>query len=222
MTESKPQFSEAEVSQVKSWKMPDMQGNIANATETDAERIKRLMKSNPTSVEVIEAIQQRAYDEGLKLGKQQGLLQFEEQSEILKNKFISVINSMQKPLHRINQEVDEELLQLCLLISKQVIRRELQQTPEQIAAVIRECLVVLPASELNPKIKLHPEDLACVREIYPSTGSDDESSWTLVEDSSITPGGCIVDTKATHIDATVEARINQLASKILGGSRDND
>ncbi len=222
MSSTKANFSEEEISQVKSWSMPDMQGDIANAPESDAARIKRLMKTNPTSVEVIEAIQQKAYEEGLKLGKQQGKIQFEEQQEILKNKFITIVNAMQKPLQRINDEVDEELLQLCLIISKQVLRRELKQAPEQIAAVIRECLSVLPSTELNPKIRLHPDDLACVREIYPSSGNEDESSWQLIEDSSITPGGCEVDTKSTHIDATIEARINQLASKILGGSRDSD
>lgn len=222
MSQTKSSFSSKDLTQVKTWSMPDMQGEIANAPESDAARIKRLMKSNPTSVEVIEAIQQKAYEEGLKLGKQQGKLQFEEQYELLKNKFITIVNAMQKPLHRINDEVDEELLQLCLIISKQVVRRELKQSPEQIAAVIRECLTVLPATELNPKIRLHPDDLACVREIYPDNGSEDESSWQLIEDSSITPGGCEVDTKSTHIDATVEARINQLASKILGGNREND
>jgi len=222
MSSTKAEFSEAEKNQVKSWSLPDIQGDIANAPESDAARIKRLMKSNPTSVEVIEAIQQTAYEEGLKLGKQQGKIQFQQQQEILKNKFITIVNAMQHPLHRINDEVDEELLQLCLIISKQVVRRELKQTPQHIAAVIRECLSVLPATELNPKIRLHPDDFACVREIYPSSGDEDGSSWQLVEDSSITPGGCEVDTKSTHIDATIEARINQLANKILGGSRDNE
>lgn len=222
MTAPKTFLKTDELTHIKSWKPPDIQGNIANAPESDAVRIKRLMKNNPTSVEVIEAIHKQAYEEGLEQGKQQGLKQFEQQQKTLIDKFMAVVSAMQTPLQRINDDVDNELLQLCLLIAKQVIRRELQQSPEQIAAVIRECLKALPAAEIHPKIRLHPEDFKAVREIYPSNGNDDKNSWQLLEDNAITQGGCIVDTNSTHIDATVEARINQLASKILGGSRNDD
>ncbi len=63
MSQTKSTFSNEDLAQVKSWSIPDIQGKIANAPESDAARIKRLMTTNPTSVEVIEAIQQKAYEE---------------------------------------------------------------------------------------------------------------------------------------------------------------
>ncbi len=222
MTRSRNLYKSNEITGVESWPLPDMQGSIANAHESDQLRIKQSEATRPQTASQLEQIRQQAYEEGFSEGVAQGLEQTLQQKSALKEKIITLINRLQHPLQIIDQQVESELLQLCILIAKQVVRRELQQDPQQIAAVIRECMAILPGSDTQPKIRLHPDDFRCIQEIYPTTDHDEEMGWQLIEDSSITPGGCMVDTRASHIDASIEARINQISSKMLGGSRDDD
>ncbi len=222
MTQHKNLYKADEVADVESWSLPDMQGNIANSEDSDHSRIQQSLTKKPQTAKQIEQIRQQAYEEGYAQGVEQGLQQTLQQKSALKEKIINIINKLQYPLNKIDEQIEKELLQLSVLIAKQVVRRELQQDPQQIAAVIRECLAILPSSNTKPKIRLHPDDFRCIQEIYPTTAKDEESGWQLVEDSSITPGGCMVDTRSSHIDATIEARINQISTKMLGGSRDDD
>lgn len=207
---------------VESWSLPDMNGPVANFNESDQKRIHQTLHKTPQTASQLEAIRKQAYKEGFEHGLQDGKQQFKTQSDALKEKLINVINKLQSPLKKVDKEVEAQLLQLCVLIAKQVIRRELKQEPEQIAAVIRECLKILPASNTRPKIKLHPDDHACVKEIYPNIETDENQGWQIIEDSSISPGGCIVDTESSHIDATIESRLSQIAAELIGGSRDDD
>ncbi len=202
--------------------MPDMRGTVANSTESDQHRIRHNLKKTPQTASQLEQIRRQAYEEGHQQGVAEGLQQTLNQKTILKEKLINIINKMQYPLNVINEDTEAALLKLCVLIAKQVIRRELQQDPQQIAAVIRESLAILPSSDTQPKIRLHPDDFLCIQEIYPASSNRDESGWQLIEDSSITAGGCMIDTRSSHIDATIEARLNQISSQMLGGSRDDD
>lgn len=221
MTQHKNLYKAAEVAEVESWSLPDMQGNIANSKDSDHKRIQQSLSTKPQTAKQIEQVRQQAYEEGYAEGVKQGLQQTLQQKSALKEKIISIINKLQYPLNKIDEQIEKELLQLSVLIAKQVVRRELQQDPQQIAAVIRECMAILPSSNTQPKIRLHPDDFRCIQEIYP-TANEEGSGWQLIEDSSISPGGCVVDTHSSHIDATIEARINQISTKMLGGSRDDD
>jgi len=222
MANSKNVVKSKDVERFESWSLPDMNGPIANSNDSDQKRIHQTLRKTPQTASQLENIRKQAYKEGFEEGQKQGLEQFKVQSTSLKEKLIQVINKLQKPLAKIDKEVEEQLLQVCVMIAKQVIRRELKQEPEQIAAVIRECLKILPSSNTYPKIKLHPDDYQCVKEIYPNLEDPSDQGWVIIEDSSITPGGCIVDSDSSHIDATIESRINQISIDLLGGSRDDD
>ncbi|MDH5592757.1 MAG: flagellar assembly protein FliH, partial [Gammaproteobacteria bacterium] len=51
---------------------------------------------------------------------------------------------------------------------------------------------------------------------------DDGASWQWVEDPLLTRGGCRLETADTLIDATVEARLESVVNKMLGGERSDD
>ncbi len=46
--------------------------------------------------------------------------------------------------------------------------------------------------------------------------------WTICEDPLMSRGGCLVTTKTSRIDATVENRLNAAIAAVMGGERKID
>jgi flagellar assembly protein FliH len=61
-----------------------------------------------------------------------------------------------------------------------------------------------------------------VRNALSMENSDEEHSWTLVEDPMITRGGCQINAPPSSINATLENRLSELAASVLGGERERD
>lgn len=73
-------------------------------------------------------------------------------------------------------------------------------------------------------IRVHPEDLKTLRDFAESTLQQLNASRSveLVEDESIAPGGCIVETTRTRIDARLETQVDEMLLLLLGENRTND
>jgi flagellar assembly protein FliH len=125
-----------------------------------------------------------------------------------------------QPLAELDAAVYQQLAGLAGAIARQVVRRELRTQPEEIIAVIRECIGQLPAATRDVRIVLHPEDAKLVRERLAEPGQG--RAWTLAEDPVVTRGGCRVETQYSSIDAQVEARLGAAISAVLGDERGAD
>jgi len=113
--------------------------------------------------------------------------------------------------------MENELAQLALAVGKQLARRELRIEPAQVIAILREALALLPAAAREVRVHLHPEDAATVREHL--TAPANERAWTLVEDPTLSRGGCVVHSQSSRIDARLESRIAAVAASTLGDER---
>ncbi len=72
--------------------------------------------------------------------------------------------------------------------------------------MIRECVGRLPTAAREVRVYLHPQDAAVVREVLAEPTSD--RAWNIVEDPTITRGGCVVRSETSQIDARLDARLN--------------
>jgi flagellar assembly protein FliH len=92
--------------------------------------------------------------------------------------------------------------------------------PAQVIAIIRESLQELPSTAREIRVLLHPEDAAIVRERLTTPVS--ERAWTIVEDPTMSRGGCIVRTETSTIDARLDSRISAVIANALGDERAAD
>jgi flagellar assembly protein FliH len=82
---------------------------------------------------------------------------------------------------------------------------------------MRSALQALPVSDRKLKIYVHPEDMAIVQKGLSLDEEDKQRQW--IEDPLLTRGGVRLETADTTIDASVEARLNSVISKLLGDDR---
>ena len=176
------------------------------------------------TVQELEDVERRAYDEAYAKGRAEGLASAEremrpqlQQLQARIERLDSIIGTLARPLQEMDAVVEDQLVQLALTVAKHLVRRELRMDPSQVIAVIRETVALLPASARDVRVHLHPEDAAVVREKLAAPAG--ERVWTILEDPVMGRGGCRVTTDTAQIDARLETRIGTVVSALLGEER---
>ena len=159
----------------------------------------------------------QSYNDKLNGGYEEGLKKAEQVLNEYKSSLDSILEALHKPLKEIDEEVIQAITQLSISISKQIIRRELKINSEQVVAIVKEAIKLLPLDKNRLIIHLNPRDMNIIRKVF----NNDEiaDNYTLMEDPSIEAGGCKIATEDSSIDATVESQIAQIATNILGSQR---
>ncbi len=154
-------------------------------------------------------------------GYAEGIKQAQQETAVLRNRLLELIDFFENPLQSLNEEVEQQLSLLAVTLAQQLVRREIRVEPGEIIPVIRESVKLLPASSRKISIFLNPEDLEMVKSAL-QLDNDEEQSWKLIEDPMITRGGCEIKADRSVINATLENRLQALAASILGGERSED
>lgn len=162
-----------------------------------------------------EQLQQQHQQQQTELEQERALLA--EQSAYL----VQLLDNLTHPVEALDEAVEEQLLQLTISVARQLVRRELKTDPGEIIAIIREALALLPVGKRDIQIYLNPEDTQLVKASF-SLAEDDRRSWQLLEDPTISRGGCRLVSNDSQIDASVEKRLTAVATKLLGGERGHE
>jgi len=214
---SKPRvISGDQAGKAETWRIPDVAESVIDATG----HVKSTGGSLLTA-ERLALIEEEAHREGYQHGKREGLEKGLSEGRAMINERLAtldtVIQALQSPLQNLDDLVENDLVELVFSIARQLIRREINTQPDQIIAVIRDSLGVLPTGARDIRVFLHPEDAKLARELM--SLSEQEQVWKIIEDPSLTRGGCRVQTEHSRVDATVESRLNEVIASVLGDER---
>ena len=203
--------------QYERWDLPDVGEGAAGSGITASPQIASppLMTAGK-----LEKIQQQAYEEGLAQGKKEGLEQGQAIIRTRVQALENICGQLENPLEALDHQVVDELTELTVQIARHLVRREIKTEPGQIIAVIRQALGQLPLASRSIRLYLNPEDAQYVRATLSDAAA--ENSWEIYEDPVLSRGGCRVVTETSQIDATVEKRLAQVVTELLGGDRGND
>lgn len=188
---------------IKHWVMPEVRGNIVGLKD-EALR--------PQTVEDIEALQQQAYEEGkqqgIEDGKKAGIAEMQAKAQQL----VGIMHILEKPLHQLDKDVEKQLTELTLCLTRMLLKKECSIDADHIQGVIHEALDFLPIQSRHIQVRLNPTDIHLLRD----AGVDlDAQDWACIEDPDVSQGGCLVESDQSHIDASVETRIQQLVDQML-------
>lgn len=197
------------------WHAPDL--DVTNDACYD---FKKTAEVNTVRGEQQKKEHQQSYEKSFAKGYMEGLDKGKQEIREQVGNLHSVLAALSVPLSDLDDLVVDELVQLCMAVVKQMVRRELRISPGEVVAVVREALSLLPAVAEDITLELHPEDAKIIRDTL--VHADTNPSWKIIEDSLLTRGGCRVLTSKSRIDATVEKRINTVIAEVMGGERKMD
>lgn len=108
--------------------------------------------------------------------------------------------------------IESDLVELAIQIAKTVVRREVTIDREVALTLVRVSLAKLN-QRTAAEVHLNPEDLAYINTRLDKL--DFRGTVTLVEDPSISLGGCLVHTETGEIDARIESQFDEIAFGLL-------
>ncbi len=107
-------------------------------------------------------------------------------------------------LRRAEAELANAILALALDVARQVVHRTLHAEPEWVLALVQDLLHAEPALQGEPRLLLHPDDVALVQN---SMGNElQRAGWQVRADDEIVRGGCRVQSASGERDATLQTR----------------
>ena len=154
-----------------------------------------------------------AYQYGFKDGKKIGL-----QGEIKKsvNYLNHVAETLLEKREAILREAEEMIVQLAVSVAKTILHREVQLDPKVIKAVAKESLKLVEGRK-RVSIKIHPSDSNELKELEKDILSTTQAikDLDIIEDDSVNPGGCIIETDSGIVDAQLNTQLDEIAMSLM-------
>jgi flagellar assembly protein FliH len=171
-----------------------------------------------------EAELQRLRDEARKAGESEGRLQGHAQGRIEGHAaglaevreqavhLLALARSLPAAIRCAEAEMADSLLALALELGRQLAGAALRADSGIILATVRELLNTEPGLTGSPRLLLHANDAALVREHL--SDEMEAAGWTLQADAAITRGGCLVKAGSGELDATIETRSQRVEAAL--------
>ena len=204
-----------EVQDVAAWEFPSMDGKPPKrAPALPAEPAPPALEAAPAEPPgpSVEELQQQAFELGFEQGRQAGEKATREAldaplrrtAEDAARRLGQLLKNAERELQHADERLSEQLLQLACTLARQVIRKELEQPLDVLRAVVTEALQQTVDDHLHRTLRLNPMDLALVQNHLGEWV--DTTRVTLVASDKLGPGGCVVETSASTVDASIEKR----------------
>jgi flagellar assembly protein FliH len=154
--------------------------------------------------------------EGRKAGHTEGLATGLAAATVHAERLRALTRSFPDALRRAEGELADTVLALALDVARQVVHRTLTAEPAWVLPLVRDLLNTEPALRGEPRLLLHPEDVALVKN---SLGHEIEAAgWQVRADDTLTRGGCRVQSANGELDGTLETRWKRVSSALRDGT----
>ncbi len=188
----------------------DNADSIINDAETKASE-----KLGDAEARVAE-IEKNAFEKGFNEGRDTGFDSGKEEVERLIDKVQTVLNSAIDKRNQIIEESETQLINLVLLISQKVIKVISEnQKNVVINNVIQALRKLKTRGEVIVRVNLADVNLTTdhIKDFMRMV--DNIRSITVLEDSTVDRGGCIIETDFGEIDARIASQFNEIKDRIL-------
>ena len=163
-----------------------------------------------------ENIKKDAYNKGLAEGKNDGYNSGREEIAHLVGRVHKIIESVMNRREEILRDTEQQIVDLVLLMTRKVVK---VISENQKDVVLQNTLAALKKvkTRSNVTLRVNVDDLGLTTEHISEFVKlvENIEGITVVEDSSIDKGGCIVETDFGAVDARIASQLTELENKIL-------
>lgn len=201
------------------------QTDKAAVLKTDAEKdaAEIVRKAQEEAHEILEKakvedayIRETARKEGFEKGHEEGYQYGNEEANRLVMRLHSILEAVQNKRQDILDSTEQQIVELVILMTRKVVKIMSENQKSVIMANVLQALKkVKGRGEVT--LRVNVEDLKLTSSHINDFIREIESvkSITVLEDSSVEKGGCIVETDFGAIDARVSSQLSELETKIL-------
>ena len=199
----------------------DQAAVIKADAETEAQRIIDDAKAEAAKI-VADAqnerdkLQRDAYDTGFEQGHQEGYNKGEAEVERLVDRMHRILEAVMQRREEILQDTESQIVELVILMARKVIKILSENQKHVILANTLAALKkVKTRGTVTLRVNLEDVKLATENVSEFIKHVENVQGITVLEDSSVEKGGCIVETDFGAIDARISSQLQELENKIL-------
>ncbi|MET4694744.1 FliH/SctL family protein [Endozoicomonas lisbonensis] len=169
-----------------------------------------------------EGFHQQAFEQGVESGREAGFQEGLQQglaaaADELNQRFSGIEALMQAMDEHRRLLSHQQVLGAARLLERlviEVVRTELRHSPEQIRAVVEEAVHLLDRTEHESiSLRVNPDDAAWLQGFVENSAD----AFVIRPDSAVTRGGCRIEGRLGHVDATLEERLTDCIEQLRTG-----
>lgn len=151
---------------------------------------------------------EKGYRDGLEQGRQAGQAQLETERDTLTAALGALLHGMQQALTDFETEAGEAMTDVALATGYRLAGEAVDAHASQALSVVRELLHEEPLFGGQPRLWLHPDDLALIQPQL--AGELEAAGWKALPDAALQRGDCRLTGPEGELDATRETRWQSL------------
>ncbi len=194
---------------------------IKQEAEAEAKQLLENAKKEAAELEAevkerVEKIENQAYEKGYRDGHDKGFAQGKDEMQRLVDRLHMIITKAIDKRNEIIEESETQIINIVLLIAKKVIKVISENQKNVVINNVIQALRKLK-SRGDVVIRVNLSDLDLTTEhIKDFMGMvENVKSITVLEDSSVDKGGCIIETDFGQIDARISSQLHEIEENIV-------
>jgi len=164
----------------------------------------------------IDELTREAYEQGFKDGIAKGESKAKGLERIYKrtlNQLTTIIDELSNLRESIISKANRDITNLAILIARKIIKSEIGHNKGIILKNLKEAIKQITDGD-KIVIKLNPKDYELIMNSNELKEILEIKNATFQKDRSILQGGCIVQTRFSEIDATIESQLNVIEQNL--------
>lgn len=182
---------------------------IANAEKQAQELISETTKK-------MQDEQKTSYDDGFKKGQEDGFKEGSLEANRLIDRLHTIIERTMDKRHEILAETEQQIVELVLLMTRKIVKVISEnQKNIVISNVIQALRKVKGRGDVTIRVNLADLGLTSQHTKEFLEAAENVKHISVVEDTTVDRGGCIIETDFGSIDARIMSQLNEIEQKIL-------
>ncbi|MBN3033601.1 MAG: hypothetical protein JW873_05845 [Candidatus Saganbacteria bacterium] len=171
----------------------------ADISQVKGEAQKIIEHAQQTAAGVIE----QAREEGRRAGREESTARLEEA--------LATLNEAVKERKRIVRDAENEILRLSLKIAEQIIRSEVSLHRDVSLNIVSEAIGRVSDRE-QIIVRVNRDDAEYLKRYKDRLAGmlDGVKSFSILEDSNVEPGGCVIETNLGFVDARISTKLKAI------------
>jgi flagellar biosynthesis/type III secretory pathway protein FliH len=156
-------------------------------------------------------LEQQAYEKGFAKGETAGIKAGEKKIQALAAQVTDLMNMLAGLRSDLVARYEKELMDLVFAICRKIIFCEISADSRVIKETVLQILQEAPGRQ-PITLRLHPEDLDAIETLKTQAGvsATDLNRVALFADTSVSRGGCLLETPHGDMDAAIETRLKNV------------
>lgn len=197
----------------------------ARTLESEAqEKVKQWWEENQTKLNSMSVeAKQHGYNEGFDNGRQDAKNQIQQEYQAKIAEAEHLLQQAYEQKETIIAEAEPFLLELSTTIASQIIKQELETSPDKLVELIKQHILRFKEKDFIT-VCVHPDDFDFIQSqrAHLVAVVNGETEIKIIPDHTVTPKGCIIRTAYGSVDARIDTQLEEIKNVILQAGRDSE